>query len=122
LVPIAVQGAPERTGERVVRAFVSHWEQPEIRPAITAVLRSVTASEGAKAAVRGFLGETVLRPVTVALGRGRPELRASLAGTALIGLAHLRYVLGSPEVAAMRPEQLVFSVADVCQGYLFGRL
>ena len=44
LLPTVLDGAPERSGERLVRAFVSHWEKPDVRIQVAAVLRSVTAS------------------------------------------------------------------------------
>jgi len=122
LVPTVLDGAPERVGERLVRAFVQHWESDDVQPRLVAVLRSVSASELAAEAFRGFLGTEVLLPVTVALGRKRPELRAWLVGVQLIGLALLRYVIGTETIAALRSEQLVFSVSDVCQRYLVGRL
>lgn len=122
LVPLVVEGAAERTGERLARAFITHWERPEIQPRFDAVLRSATAFEGASAAIRDFVGEEVLQPVTDALGYGKPELRASLVGTQLLGVATLRRVIRVEPIASMRPEQLVFCVADSCQHLLTGRI
>lgn len=122
LVPLVVEGAAERTGERLARAFITHWERPEIQPRLDAVLRSATAFEGASAAIRDFLGAEVLQPVTNALGYGKPELRASLVGTQLMGVAMLRRVVRVEPIASLRPEQLVFSVADTCQHLLTGRI
>jgi len=122
LLPTVLDGAPERCGERLVRAFVSHWEAAEMHLRVIAVLRSVVSSPAADEAVRGFLGAEVLLPVTKALGRKKPELRAALIGVQLLGLAVQRYLVGSEQVVALRAEQLVFSAADVCQRYLTGRL
>lgn len=122
LVPIVVEGAPERTGERLARAFVTHWERPEIQPRLVGLLRSATAFEGAGAALREFLGAQVLLPVTTALGYAKPELRASLVGSQLIGVALMRYIIDAEPLVSMRAEQLVFCVADTCQHYLTGRI
>lgn len=122
LIPTVVEGAPERTGERMARAFVTHWENPEIRPRLVGLLRSVMAFEGARTALREFVGAEVLQPVTVALGHGKPELRASLAGSLLIGATLMRYVIRSEPIVSLRPEQVVFCLADTCQYYLTGRV
>lgn len=121
LVPTVVEGPAARAGERLARAFLSHWEGPQIRPRIVSVLRSATAFEGATAAVLDFLGD-VLVPVTTALGHGKPELRASLAGSHLLGVASMRYVIRNGPISSMDLEQLVGCVAAPCQSYLDGRL
>jgi len=122
LVPTVVDGAPERAGERLARAFVTYWETPGVQPRLVGLLRSATAFEGASAAIRSFLGAEVLLPVTTALGYGRPERRASLVGSQLLGLAVMRYVIRSEAIIALRQEQLVFCIADSCQHYLTERM
>lgn len=122
LIPTVLEGSPERTGERLARAFVTHWESPDIRPRLTGVLRSVMAFEGARTALRDFVGTEVLQPVTAALGYGKADLRASLAGSQLIGTTLMRYVIRSEPIVSLRPEQVVFCMADTCQYYLTGRI
>jgi len=122
LVPVVVDGAPERTGERLARAFITYWEKPDIQPQLVALLRSATAFERAATAIREFLGSEVLQPVTRALGYGKPELRASLVGSQLLGLAMMRYIIRSELIVSLRTEQLVFCIADTCQHYLVERV
>jgi AcrR family transcriptional regulator len=122
LVPSVVDGSPERTGERLARAFISYWERPEVQPGLVGLLRSATTFEGAATAIRDFLGAEVLQPVTTTLGYGQSQLRASLVGSQLLGLAMMRYLIRGEPIAALRPEQVVFCVADVCQHYLVERL
>jgi len=122
LVPTVVEGSVERTGERTARAFITHWETPDVRHRLIGVLRSVMAFEGAHAALCDFLGSEILQPITAALGNGKSELRASLVGSQLIGIALMRYVICSEPVVSLRPEQVVFCIADTCQYYLTGRV
>ena len=39
LVPSVVDGSPERTGERLARAFLSYWERPDVHSEPIAALR-----------------------------------------------------------------------------------
>jgi AcrR family transcriptional regulator len=114
-------GPPEATGERLARAYVRHWEDPEIRPRLVGVLRSATSFEGASATIKEFLGETLL-PVAAATGQGRPDLRASLCGSFLLGIAGLRYVSRLEPTATLSPDQLVPAIAGTLQSYLHDRL
>ncbi|MFC4891388.1 hypothetical protein ACFPK5_40475 [Streptomyces beijiangensis] len=116
------EGSRERAGERLARAFLTHWEDPEIQPRLESLIRSARSFEGASAALCDFLGAEVLQPVTVALGHGKPELRASLVGTQLLGLAYMRFVLRAEPLASMTAEELVRCVAGTCQNYLTERL
>lgn len=122
LMPTVVDGSLERTGERLARAFITHWENPSIRLRLVGLMRSVPGFDGASAALRGYVSSQVLTPVTEALGYGKPALRASLVGSQLLGLAFMRYVLGSEPIVSMRPEQLVFCIAGTCQEYLTAHL
>jgi AcrR family transcriptional regulator len=122
LLAIVTQGDERGAGERLARAFVMHWEDPDIRPRLESIIRSVRSFEGAAAALRDFLGQEVLHPVTAALGHGRTELRAALVGAQLLGLAYLRFVLRMEPLASMDPEELARSVAATCQSYLTERL
>ncbi|MEO6086827.1 MAG: TetR family transcriptional regulator [Umezawaea sp.] len=122
LVPLVVDGEPEEAGERLAHAFLAHWEDPGTRPRLESLIRSVRSFEGATETIRDFLEGDVLQPVTAALGHGRPELRAALIGTQLIGLAYLRFVLRVEPLASMGPRELAACVGGTCQGYLTGRL
>ncbi|MBV2156574.1 TetR/AcrR family transcriptional regulator [Kitasatospora sp. SUK 42] len=121
LVAVVTDGRPETMGDRLAAAYVSHWEDPEIRPRLVALLRSATSFEGATDTIREFLADT-LQPVAAAAGRGRADLRASLCGSFLLGIAALRYVNRIEPTASMAPQDLVRTVAGACQSYLYERL
>jgi AcrR family transcriptional regulator len=122
LVATVCEGAPWLAGERLARAFLTHWETAEITPRVEGLVRSARAFDGAAAALCDFVGGEVLQPVTIALGHGKPELRASLLGVQLIGLVYVRLVLKAEPLASMGVEALANCVAQTCQAYLTERL
>ena len=64
----------------------------------------------------------VLRPVALALGLDRPDLRMPLVASQVIGLIMCRYVLDLEPIASMGQEQLVATYAPTLQRYLTGDL
>lgn len=121
LVATVVDGPPDEAGGRLARAYVTHWEEPGIQQRLVALLRSATAFEGATAAIQEFFGQTLV-PVAAAVGQGRAELRASLCGSFLLGVAGLRYVSRTEPTASLTPQTLVRVLAGTCQSYLSDRL
>lgn len=122
LVPRALDGPRGRVGERTVRLFFTYWDTPLAGTALAGVLRSVTSLDGAAEAVRGFLGDDVLYPLTEALGQPNPRLRAAMAGAQLVGLATTRYLYQAAPVASMSPADLAACTARTFQTYLTGPL
>lgn len=122
LVARVLDGPRGRVGERTVQLFFTFWDTPTTQARLTGVLRSVTAVSGAAEAVRRFLGDDVLYPLTEALGRENPRLRASVTGASLIGLATTRYVFKVRPVASLSPADLAAVAARTFQTYLTGAL
>jgi AcrR family transcriptional regulator len=115
---IARQGV-EGLGERLVRMMVTAWAGPDGNggPAI-AVLRSATENQAAARMLREFVAEQILGRIAAVLDLPDPQLRASLLGSQLIGLAFARYVVGVEPLASMDTEQLVAWYAPVLQHYV----
>jgi hypothetical protein len=82
------------------------------------VIRSVVASEQAAGLLREFVGREVLGRVAAALEVDQPRLRASLAGSQLVGLAILRYVVKLEPVASATADELAAWVGPTLQRYL----
>lgn len=122
LVATVAEGDPAQSGERLARALLTHWESPEIKPQLESLIRSARSFDGATGALCDFLGAETLLPVTAALGHGKPELRASLVGTQLLGIAYMRLVLRAEPLVSMGTEEIVACVAETCQSYLTERL
>jgi AcrR family transcriptional regulator len=122
LVAKVCAGGADQVGERLARAFLGHWESPQISPRIEGLVRSARAFDGATSALCEFIGGEVMRPVTVTLGHGTPELRAALLGVQLVGIVYIRHVLKLEPLASMSVEELVTYAAPTCQAYLTERL
>nr|WP_281390562.1 hypothetical protein [Sphaerisporangium rubeum] len=118
----AVEGDRNGLGERLVRRYLSLWEDPETGPRLHAILHAAAASEAAAALLRGFITEEVLRPIAKTLGGDHAETRAILAGSTLIGLALVRYVLKVDALALLPAETVVATAGPAVQRYLTGEL
>jgi hypothetical protein len=80
------------------------------------------SNERAAAMLREFLAREVLGRLAAAASPDRPGLRASLAGSQVVGLAMARYVVGVPPLATTERETVVACVGPTVQRYLTGPL
>jgi AcrR family transcriptional regulator len=121
-----VAGGLDGAGERVARAFLEFWDTPDVNLRLVALLRSATAFDGAAVTLRQFVGREALGSLTSTLAGGgggtRAELRASLLGSHLLGIALVRYVILGEPLASLSTEHVVAYAADTCQHYLAGRI
>lgn len=117
-----LDGDPALLGERLVRRYLSLWEDPATGPRLHAILHAAAASDVAAAMLTGFITDEVLRPVAEHLGVADGEKRAILAGSQLIGLAMTRYVLKVEALAALPIEDVVAAAGPAVQRYFTGDL
>ncbi len=122
ILPRLLQEDPEHVGERIVRIFLSTWELPANRLVLMAMLRSVASNEQATALVRRRLMAEVFGPFASLLDVPDAELRVSLVGSQLIGLALMRYVARIRPVASASVDELAAAVGSTIQRYLVGDL
>jgi AcrR family transcriptional regulator len=122
IVPRMIAGPPERMGERVVLAVVGLWDRPELRPLLLGIVRSATTDPVAAGMARRLLAEGPFLALARALDVPDAEVRATLAGTQLIGLAIARYVIGLEPVASMTPAELAEAVGPTLGRYLSGEV
>lgn len=120
LVAEALTTDRDRVGEFAVRRFLTVWEDPQNKPIMMAMLRSVVSNEYAADLVRRLLAKMVLEPLATQLGLPDADLRASLLGTQFIGLALARYVARVEPIASADVERLVAAVGPTVQRYLSG--
>lgn len=106
-------------GEALVALFLAHWERPEVRPRLLAVLRSVPSSPVAAGLMRDCLDEHLTAALAGA-GADRPAERAALVGAHLIGLAIVRYVLRSEPLASLPVGRAAAAAGPVMGAYLAG--
>ena len=119
----ALAGGPRATiGERIVRMIVTTWDRPEVRPMVLGLVRSASSDPGAAAMFRRILVEGPLLAVASATDAPDAELRATLAGTQLAGIALARYVAGLEPIASMEPDALAVAIGPTLTRYLTGDL
>jgi AcrR family transcriptional regulator len=117
-IPELMEGDVSALGERVVRYFLSVWEQSPSREVLIGMLRSAATNERAAAQLREFFGREVLGRIAARLGHEDAELRATLAGSQLLGLAMARYIIRFDPLASADPETIVATIAPTLQRYL----
>jgi AcrR family transcriptional regulator len=110
----------EGAGERIVRFFISVWDDPRNNDALMSVLRGALTNDRAAGAIREFAGRAILGAVASALPGPDAALRASLIGSQMVGLAFLRYGVRMEPVASASPDEIVALVGPRIQSYLAG--
>jgi AcrR family transcriptional regulator len=104
-------------GERLVLFFLDVWDDPNGQPFL-ALLRSVTASADAAEMLRQFVTREVVARLAAVIGGDQARLRASLAGSQLVGLAMMRYVIHLEPVASADRADLARIVGPAIQRFL----
>ena len=116
-----LDGGPDGAGERLLRAFLSVWDDEANRLTLLGIVRGVFDPQGQRLVRDGVL-QMVLGPVGAGLGIDRPELRMPLVASQLIGLVMTRYVVRMEPVASMGADLVVATYAPTIQRYLTGEL
>lgn len=122
LLDTLAQSPRDEIGERIVRTFLGIWSNDEYRQRMLVLIRSAINDEDAARMVREFITGALLEPVAERIGSDRPELRASLVATQLIGFAFLRYLMEFAPLPTTPAEQLVAAYGPTIQRYLTGDL
>ncbi len=122
MVPALLADGLGGLGERLVRMFLLVWDGTPGQGPMLAMLRSATTNEQAAAMLREFLSDAILGPLARAAGQDRPELRASLVGSQMMGLAVARYVVRLEPLATANAETIATVIGPTVQHYLTGDL
>jgi AcrR family transcriptional regulator len=116
LAPVVAAG-PDGAGERLMRAFLSVWDDPELQPALLALARTIVEPSGAELARTGFL-PVVIGPALRGLVRDQPDVRIPLIASQLIGLIVTRYLVALEPMVALSSEEVVALIGPTVQRYL----
>ncbi len=100
--------------------MLSVLDAPAGRRPLLALLRAAVSEPEAADLIRELLTQRMLLPIAARVGRDRPELRASMMATALVGLTVVRYVVGLPPLAAASRQELERALVPVFEHYLHG--
>jgi AcrR family transcriptional regulator len=113
----AVAGGLDGAGERLLRAFLSLWDDPEVSPVLVGIVRSALQPGGERLLTQGIV-PVLLLPVGESLGIDRPEVRMPLVISQVAGLILTRYLVGLEPIASMPAEDVVATYAPVIQRFL----
>jgi AcrR family transcriptional regulator len=118
-LPEVLAGDPAQLGERLVRLFVSIWDEPDFRAPMLGLLRSAMTGEQGATMLREFVGGALLGRVAAVVGDVDP-LRVQAAAAQMVGVVLLRHVVRLEPIASASQEDLVALVAPVVQRHLLG--
>lgn len=121
VMPQVLAGDREQLGERLVHRFLTTWDATGGAP-LASVIRSVASHEAAARMLREFVTRVILARIVGVVAPDRPELRASLVGSQLIGMGLVRYVVKLEPLASADRATVVAAVAPTVQRYLTGPL
>jgi AcrR family transcriptional regulator len=110
-------GPRDSVGRRLAELVVGGLENPASRAVILGRIRSAATNPDAAALVQELVSRDILR-LAAALTDDRPETRAVLIGTQVVGLALVRYAVKVEPVASMSAPEVVDLVAPTFQRYL----
>jgi len=114
-------GTPEDVGRRFAQMLVGLLESPVTRPIVLARVRAAATHPEAAALVRDLVSRDLV-VLTSAMTDDRPDVRATLAGAQVVGLAFARYVVGVEPLASLPRAELVDVLAPTFQRILAGPL
>lgn len=120
IASVIESGERDRVGERLCRYFLELWEDETTRASLLTILRSALTHDAAAEMMRGFISEALVGRVAAVLEVPDPELRATLVGSQLVGLAIARYLLRIEPLASADTATVTSWVAPTIQRYLTG--
>lgn len=120
VVPMVFAEGVEGAGERLLRIFLSVWENPEARLPLIALVRASLGEAGPVNLLREGVLRMIFTPLREILPGDDAEERVQLVLSQLVGLVVARYVLAVEPLASMPPEDVVAWVAPTVQRYLDG--
>lgn len=122
VVPRLLAGSRDGMGERFVRFVVELWDRPEVQPLLMGIVRSASTDKVAAGMMRRLLAEGPFLALARAIDLPDARLRATLAGTQLMGLVLARYVILVEPLATMTPAELAAMLGPTMDRYLAGDL
>ena len=117
---VAAQG-PDGAGERLLRGFLSVWDDPGLQPSMVGFARGLLDPSASELVKNGFL-EVVIKPLGEALGIDDPGKRMPLVASQMIGIVMFRYLVHVEPLASMSADEVVAVYAPTIQRYLTGDL
>ncbi|HEU0288644.1 MAG TPA: TetR family transcriptional regulator [Nocardioidaceae bacterium] len=114
-----VDGPQDRIGERLVRAVLGQWDDPQRQRRLLTIVRTAIASEAASHLLRDGLLRMILDQIAAIPGIDDARRRGNLVASQLVGLLMTRYVVGIEPLASMPADEVVARIGPTVQRYLF---
>ncbi|MCL2420160.1 MAG: TetR family transcriptional regulator, partial [Conexibacteraceae bacterium] len=111
-----IQDLPiDQVGEDMARRFISHWDRDEERSAILSLIFAALEDPAVAVMFRQFATDNLILPALQRVGADRPQLRAALLASQLIGLGLARYVLAFDALSSASSEELITALGAILQ-------
>jgi AcrR family transcriptional regulator len=122
VVPTVFADGLPGAGERLLRLFLSVWDDPHTRLPLVALFRTSLAQTTPQTLLQQGLLRLVLEPMRAALPPDEADRRVQLVVSQMAGLVLTRYILQFEPLASMPADEVVAWVAPNVQRYLDGPL
>ena len=114
-----VDGPQDQIGQRLVRAVLGQWDDPQRQRRLLTIVRTAIASEAASHLLRDGLLRMILDQIAAIPGIDDARRRGNLVASQLVGLLMTRYVVGIEPLASMPADEVVARIGPSVQRYLF---
>jgi AcrR family transcriptional regulator len=122
LLPTVFEDGVSKAGERLLRLFLSVWDDPHTRLPLLALVRTSLVQEAPDTLLQQGILRMILGPLRAALPAEEADRRVQLVISQMSGLVLTRYLLALEPLASMPAEDVVAWVAPNIQRYLDGPL
>lgn len=121
-MPKLLEGGKRNVGRRLAELAIHTWDDEGTRNPVFTLLRAGMTEPEAGEMLRTFMIHRLYAPLMERLGSDKPELRAGLVTSQIIGVGMGRYVLKFEGLAEAKPSEVIDWLAPVLQRYLTGKL
>jgi AcrR family transcriptional regulator len=121
-MPKLLADGKRNVGRRLAELAITTWDEEGTRHPVFTLLRAGMTEPEAAAMLRTFMIQRLYAPLMERLGSDRPELRAGLAVSQIIGVGMGRYVLKLDGLATAKSSEVIDWLAPMLQRYLTGKL
>ena len=121
-MPKLLVDGKHQVGGNLVALVVRTWDREGGRNPILILVRAATTEPKAAEMLAAFMRERLFAPLMQRLGSDRPDLRATLAASQLVGMGLARHVLQVEPLASAKPAEVVDWYGPTLQRYLTGKL
>jgi AcrR family transcriptional regulator len=105
----------EQVGEYTARLFIGLWDRDEHRNPIISLLHAALADPAAAVMLLEFITVNLTLPMVELVGADRPQLRAALLASQLLGFGLSRYALAFDALTTTPSEELITALGAILQ-------